>query len=230
MAIRYTLREGRITCEDVPAARTADVLPGDRRTVGNLAVVVRGWNTSGPRQPGRRSTEGTAGRPTAADPGSGQVGSAAVHRRASLVFVHPWPEVAARPWGQSSRHRTTATARATAAQRQGQQQQPTQRQWPPPRRRAPCHRQPGSGDPRHRRPPGPRPSRRSARTLRHRPTRGFGHLGGQPTHRRPQGPSKRGGRSRLIDPCDVAFQLDQKEVLSCPLAANSTPLPFTARF
>jgi Ca-activated chloride channel family protein len=41
MALRYTLREGRITCEDVPAARTTDVLPGDRRTVGNLAVVVR---------------------------------------------------------------------------------------------------------------------------------------------------------------------------------------------
>lgn len=40
VALRYTLREGRIVCEDVPAARTADVLPGDRRTVGNLTVVV----------------------------------------------------------------------------------------------------------------------------------------------------------------------------------------------
>jgi hypothetical protein len=40
VALRYTLCDGRITCEDVAAYKTLDVTPGDRRTVGNLDVVV----------------------------------------------------------------------------------------------------------------------------------------------------------------------------------------------
>jgi hypothetical protein len=40
VALRYTLQNGRISCEDVPAERTFDVEPGDRRTAGNLDVVV----------------------------------------------------------------------------------------------------------------------------------------------------------------------------------------------
>ena len=40
VALRYTLQDGHISCEDVPAERTFDVEPGDRRTAGNLDVVV----------------------------------------------------------------------------------------------------------------------------------------------------------------------------------------------
>ena len=40
VALRYTLQDGRVVCEDVPSGQTLDVPPGDHRTAGNLTVVV----------------------------------------------------------------------------------------------------------------------------------------------------------------------------------------------
>ncbi|MEQ8788687.1 MAG: VWA domain-containing protein [Pirellulaceae bacterium] len=58
IALRYTLRDGRVTCEDVAAERSFDVQPGDRRRAGNLEVVVcaarselAAASTAGPDEP-----------------------------------------------------------------------------------------------------------------------------------------------------------------------------------
>jgi len=40
VALRYTLQNGRVVCEDIPSDLTLDVSPGDHRTVGNVTVVV----------------------------------------------------------------------------------------------------------------------------------------------------------------------------------------------
>jgi hypothetical protein len=64
VALRYTLQEGRITCEDVPSGRSDDVMPGDTRQVGNLKVVVCGPQVSSAtpvqdtKPPGSESGEG----------------------------------------------------------------------------------------------------------------------------------------------------------------------------
>ena len=40
VALRYQIQNGEVVCEDVPASRTHRLIPGDRRTVGNVTVVV----------------------------------------------------------------------------------------------------------------------------------------------------------------------------------------------
>jgi len=40
VALRYLLDEGRISCEDVQASSTVEVTPGDRRSTGNIEIVV----------------------------------------------------------------------------------------------------------------------------------------------------------------------------------------------
>jgi len=61
VALRYTLGDGRIACEDVPASRTFDVVPGDRRKAGNLSVVVCAARSSVPVSPPKLSRPGPTG-------------------------------------------------------------------------------------------------------------------------------------------------------------------------
>ena len=71
VALRFTLTEGRISCEDVPAERTVEVMPGDRRSVGNLDIVVcaaRPTQATTPRQE-------SGGQPFGGDDGPGSSSS-----------------------------------------------------------------------------------------------------------------------------------------------------------
>ncbi|MFP6751437.1 MAG: vWA domain-containing protein [Pirellulaceae bacterium] len=64
IVLRYTLQEGRITCEDVTSGQSDDVMPGDTRQVGNLSVVVCGPQVSA-------ATPIQAGKPWKAKSGKG---------------------------------------------------------------------------------------------------------------------------------------------------------------
>jgi hypothetical protein len=46
VALRYIARDDRISCEDAVAARAFEVSPGDRRTAGNVTVIVRAAKAS----------------------------------------------------------------------------------------------------------------------------------------------------------------------------------------
>jgi hypothetical protein len=48
IALRYVAQQGRVSCEDVAAARTFEVSPGDRRTAGKITVVVRAASKNTP--------------------------------------------------------------------------------------------------------------------------------------------------------------------------------------
>jgi len=60
IALKYTLREGAIQCEDVPASRVFDVRPGDVRNVGSVAIAVCAASA-----PAVRASSGTSTSPTA---------------------------------------------------------------------------------------------------------------------------------------------------------------------
>lgn len=49
VALKYTLREGTIQCEDVPISRVFDVRPGDVRNLGNVAIAVCAASAPAPR-------------------------------------------------------------------------------------------------------------------------------------------------------------------------------------
>ena len=63
VALKYTLREGTIQCEDIPAARMFDVRPGDVRNVGNVEIAICAASS-----PLARASSGTSNSPTATDP------------------------------------------------------------------------------------------------------------------------------------------------------------------